>query len=377
MSRRSLVVLAWCALTPLAAVRAGDKVHVVGKDGLKIEGKIAAGDPKVKVTEPDTNITVGLPAKTYQIKLKAGAKYRIDMIGPEIDPVLAIQDDMGKQIAFDDDGGEGLNSRLDFTAPADATYKFICASLKGTGAFTLTVVPAGAGKLIGGGKEMKFEGQVAQTDPKVRAVIIMNKGPELAAKLHEVKLAAGKKYQIDMVKKENNLDPFLVLQDKAGNQIAFDDDSGGDLNARIHFQCTKDDTYKIYAAALAGEGAYTLTIKEVALSKDEAKVHTVGAERLRIDGKLDNNSRSVTYQVKLEGGKTYTIDMLSPDQKALDPYLKLLDPNGKLLAEDDDGGYGLNARITIRAPVAGTYRIIATSFGGVGNGEFALEVRQE
>lgn len=376
MSRRSLVLVALCALSPVAASRAGDKIHVVGKDGLKIEGKIAAGDPKVKVTEPNVNVSVDLPAKTFQIKLKGGAKYRIDLVGSEIDPVLAIQDESGKQIAFDDDGGEGLNSRLDFTAPADAAYKFVCASLKGTGAFTLTVSSTGgATKVVG--KEMKFEGQVAQTDPKVLAIIIMNKGPELPSQLHEVKLVAGKRYQIDMVKKDNGLDPFLILQNKTGNQIAFDDDGGGDLNARIQFQCPKDDTYKIYAAALAGEGAYTLTIKEIALSKDETTVHNVGADGLKIIGKLNNATRSITYQVKMETGKTYVIDMTSPDQKALDPYLKLLDPNGKLLAEDDDGGDGLNSRITIRAPATGTFRIVATSFAGVGNGEFRLEVRQE
>ena len=180
-----------------------------------------------------------------------------------------------------------------------------------------------------------------------------------------------------MVKKDGTIDPLLFLQDKTGKILAVDDDGGGFPNARILFQCVKDDTYKLFAAALIGEGGYTLTVKEVALSAQESKVHEVGAGGLKIDGKLDKTVRSVTYQVKMEAGKTYVIDMISPDQKALDPFLRLLDSTGKQLAEDDDSGDGLNARITFRAPAAGNYRIVATSFGNFGVGEFSLEVRQE
>lgn len=376
MRRSWMIVLSLCAVMAAQARAGGTKVHTVGKDGLKIESKIDADDPKTKVTEPNVNVTVELPAKTFQIKLTSGAKYRIDLIGPDLDPVLAIQDGTGKQLAFDDDGGEGLNSRLDFVAPADATYKFVCASLKGTGNITLTVKQTATGKTgTGGGatgKEVKFEGQVADSDPTIK---VGNK--EFHGKLHEVKMAAGKKYQLDMVKKDGSIDPLLFLQDKSGKILAVDDDGGGFPNARIIFQCVKDDTYKLFAAALTGEGGYTLTIKEVALSATEAKVHEVNAGGLKIEGKLNKDVRSIIYQVKMEAGKTYVIDMISPDQKALDPYLRLLDSSGKQLAEDDDGGEGLNARITFSATAAGTYRIVATSFGKFGNGDFTLEVRQQ
>jgi hypothetical protein len=75
-------------------------------------------------------------------------------------------------------------------------------------------------------------------------------------------------------------------------------------------------------------------------------------------------------------GKTYVIDMLSPDHDALDPFLRLLDPAGNLLAEDDDGGDGLNARIIFRAPATATYQIVARSFGAACVGDFTLEVKE-
>ena len=73
----------------------------------------------------------------------------------------------------------------------------------------------------------------------------------------------------------------------------------------------------------------------------------------------------------------HVIDLVSPDQKALDPYLVLSDAAGKKLAEDDDSGGGLNARITFRAAQTGAYRIQATSFQNQGVGPFTLTVREQ
>jgi tetratricopeptide (TPR) repeat protein len=104
-------------------------------------------------------------------------------------------------------------------------------------------------------------------------------------------------------------------------------------------------------------------------------VHEVG-QGLELRGKLEERTPALVYQVKLASGKIYAIDMVSPDQKALDPYLVLSDAKGKTLAEDDDSGGGLNARILYRAAQDGTFRISATSFNG-GSGAFTLTVREQ
>ena len=104
-------------------------------------------------------------------------------------------------------------------------------------------------------------------------------------------------------------------------------------------------------------------------------VHEVG-KGLELRGQLDKQTPALVYQVKLAAGKTYVMDMVSPDQKALDPYLVLMDATGKKLAEDDDSGGGRNARITFRAAQAGTYRVQATAFNQ-GAGAFTLSVREQ
>jgi serine/threonine protein kinase len=111
------------------------------------------------------------------------------------------------------------------------------------------------------------------------------------------------------------------------------------------------------------------------LGKVVGPVHEV-ATGLQLQGQLDAQTPMLAYQVKLVAGKTYVIDMISPDPKALDPFLVLRDPAGKKLAEDDDSGGGRNARITFRVEQDGVFRILATSFNA-GQGAFTLTVREQ
>ena len=99
----------------------------------------------------------------------------------------------------------------------------------------------------------------------------------------------------------------------------------------------------------------------------------------RIEGKLANNSPAVkgkpaqVHTVKMSATKTYVIDLESTE---FDPFLRILDAGGKQLAEDDDGGEGLNARIRFTAPRDGNYQIVATRFGA-GQGNYSLKIRTE
>src|SRR5262249_24479516 len=64
----------------------------------------------------------------------------------------------------------------------------------------------------------------------------------------------------------------------------------------------------------------------------------------------------------LVAGRTYIIDMKALPGSNFDPYLRLETATGQVLAEDDDSGGGLDARITFRATQTGNYNLIATSF---------------
>jgi hypothetical protein len=116
------------------------------------------------------------------------------------------------------------------------------------------------------------------------------------------------------------------------------------------------------------------TGEEILAAESKLPIHEVG-KGLELRGQLDGQTVDLLYRVKLAAGTTYVIDMVTPNQPALDPYLVLTDATGKQLAEDDDSGGGLNARIVFRPEQAGTFRIVATSINN-GTGAFTLTVRE-
>jgi len=58
----------------------------------------------------------------------------------------------------------------------------------------------------------------------------------------------------------NTTDPFLRIIDWEGNEIGFDDDSMGDLNAYVMVELYEDYPYFIYAGYYSDEGMFDLTV---------------------------------------------------------------------------------------------------------------------
>ena len=80
-----------------------------------------------------------------------------------------------------------------------------------------------------------------------------------------------------------------------------------------------------------------------------------------------------THKIFLKGGAVYTIDMVSSE---MDSYLRLLDPKGKQLDEDDDSGGNLNSRIVFNCVNDGNYQIVTTTFGAdMKGGNYVLTVK--
>lgn len=216
-----------------------------------------------------------------------------------------------------------------------------------------------------------FEGKLDENDP----VDAVHNQP---AKTHKLRLAAGKTYVIDLV--SSDFDTFMRLEDGAGKQLAEDDDSGQDTHAQIVFTPEKTGDFKVIATRFEeGAGAYTLKIEE--LKYKAAKAQEIPKGGLSIDTKLDNTDpfdqlgskqRFKLYSLKLEAGKTYTLDMSSND---FDSFLRLMDSRFKVLESDDDGGGNLDARITFRPRENGVFHIIATTLDG-DLGDFNLRVKE-
>ena len=91
----------------------------------------------------------------FAVELVQGTAYAISMEGSTTgrgtlsDPKVAILDINGRELAVDDDGGQGLNSLLQFVAPATGTF-YVNAHAFGseTGSYLVSISPARGG---GGG----------------------------------------------------------------------------------------------------------------------------------------------------------------------------------------------------------------------------------
>ena len=93
------------------------------------------------------------------------------------------------------------------------------------------------------------------------------KDPQLQGKpckTFPVNLEQGKTYVIDMQSKE--IDSYLRLHDPANTQVAYDDDSGGGLNARITYTAKQSGAHQIHATVLFGlppnGGNFTLSVRQ-------------------------------------------------------------------------------------------------------------------
>jgi hypothetical protein len=350
---------------------------------LEIQGLLAETDP--------LDFKLNKPCKLHRVAFTKGRTYIIDLISMNFDSYLRLEDPACKPLAEDDDTGGNLNSRITFTAPSDGNYQISATTLNGAvGNYVLKIretdplketklrlakaVDIGPDGLVCGGKLDN------RADPKSPV------NPPNACKVYSVNMKANQTYVIDLESKA--FDSFLHVLDSTLQSVAADDDSGGNLNARVTFRPMNTGTYHVLATSLDGrEGAFALRIRAQDPLKETklrlTKAVDIGGDGLAIDGKLDNkgDSRSPVqptnackvFSVNMKANQTYVIDLQS---KAFDSFLHVLDSNLQSVAADDDGGGNLNARVTFRPMNSGIYHLLATSLDGH-EGAFALRVRAQ
>jgi hypothetical protein len=110
---------------------------------------------------------------------------------------------------------------------------------------------------------LKEKKELTDDDPKYANRELLRK-IDSHYKTFPIKLKAKSYYVIDMIRDGNDeqFDPILFLEDADGKIVAADDDSGGDLNARIVFQAKRSGEYRIIATTLnPAVGPFTLTVR--------------------------------------------------------------------------------------------------------------------
>ncbi len=167
------------------------------------------------------------------------------------------------------------------------------------------------------------------------------------------------------------------LFDMEGRVIGIHSRIGGAITENVHVPV---DTYReTYAKLAKGESWGGFLGQQTVVQTPGGKVILETDGKFKGDDPTDSKQQDCHVRVltlKMAPGSVYTIDMTSANMKKLDPYLRLEDSQGKQLAEDDDGGGNLNARIVFRPTREDEYRIIVTTCNPGEVGRYKVTVKQ-
>ena len=314
----------------------------------------------------------------FAVELVGGRAYRVDLEGSPTDRGT-LDDPYLRGIYFDrkllpgtadDDGGAGLNSRLEFLAPESGAY-YIAAGAYSfrTGSYRVSVE-----EVADDHPAAPDSGAVVAVDGSVTGVVDYGGDVDWFA----VQLVAGRHYRIDLEGTSTGQgsleDPRLNgMFDAAGNPVegaGSDDDGGEGYNSRLDFGAPGTATYYIAAGAHAAHtGSYRLSVEEVT---DDYPATTATGAVVQVGGsatgEIETPGDTDWFAVELSAGREYLIDLEGwrTDGGTLDdPVLPgIYAADGTLIdgATDDDGGEGLNSRISFEAPETGTYYIAAGAY---------------
>ena len=353
----------------------------------------------------------------FRVVLEAGTRYQIDLEGAPTgrgtlaDPALTLYDESEDNLLDDVNSGIGANSRGIFTPTTAGTYYLRVADFDetDTGTYTLSVrditpppddsadPPADSTNVSEPDGEDLPEGITTTGRVEVGGSVTGEIAPALDVDWFAVELKKGKRYQFDVegadTGRGNLADPHLWgLQDAGGQAVsgARSNDGGVGKNGRVINTPDAEGTYYIaVAGADSTTGTYTLSVIVLGANgaseadTDFPRDTTTTTGRVEVGasatGNIDPGEDLDGFRVDLEAGKRYRFDLEGADTgrgSQADPILALYGDSFNVsdyISEDDDGGEGLNSRLTYTATATGIYHL---EVAGLDPGTYTLSVRE-
>jgi hypothetical protein len=315
----------------------------------------------LEARDPLDRVATRARRKVYEEKFEAGRAYVLDLISPVFQPYLRLEDEAGAALL-----GEGGtdHARLVFTPRQTGTYRVIATSraAEKTGPFTLEILASDAKD----DAARRLTGRFTEADALRRTPTAK------FCKRYPVKMAAGKPYVIDA--RSEAFTPHVYVEDPGGRFVAEAGSLPGASGAQLTFIPPAAGSYTVVVASADDGRTGAFDLKVLAAGPD-AELPVKREDRLDATDPLDGyptRRHHKTYSVRLTAGKVYDIEMTAPK---LDSFLYVQDAFGQLVAADDNGGEGGNARLRFAAPRTANFTIIATTARPGATGAFSLRVR--
>jgi hypothetical protein len=293
--------------------------------------------------------------------------------GSNLDPELFAYDAERHQIASDDDGGAGLNSKVEIEVTAGRAYylKAACSSRaspeRRTGEYVLTIsAVAGFTNAFQGARpltvtaagEANQRGKIERAD---EAHVYRFTAPGTGRLTIKLDAATG-----------SNLDPELFVYDGEHHQIAANDDRpGGGLNSQVEVEVTAGKTYFARAAAARSArleeqktGEYVLAISAAAgfgnAFQGARPLTVTAAGEATQRGKIERAGEAHVYRFTAPGTGRLTVKLDAATGSNLDPELFAYDGQQHEIASNDDRpGGGLNSQVEFDVTSGAVYYLKA------------------
>lgn len=368
------------------------------------------------LTVSDLQWSDGARYDPYIFYGQAGQYVTITMQSTDFDSYLLLMDQAGNQLAYNDDGGGGLNAQIGMALPMTGTYRIIAKAyrsnvfgnyslmLAGQGGIAMTPQPMPmAAPMVTSPNQLNVLGQIGANQQVSGNLTPMDqRWDNKPIQIWAFTCAAGQAFQMDIL---SSWDNYAMVFDPMGTAVARDDDTGEGLNARLNYTCAMTGVYRLGVTTFTSSttpGAYTMQLQSMAMAMAPqpmpmaAPVPTaipmagntmpqaapsampltggipapgqIGQVAMgqNVQGRLETGDQQMNdgtwadvWQFNGTQGQSITIELRSEE---FDTYAQLLDATGARLAEDDDSLGDLDSRITFTLPRTGMYQIVVNNF---------------
>lgn len=351
------------AMAPGEPIAVGDTVagELVGTDGTNDAGQITDG---------------------FRLTGRAGQRVQIDMASADFDTFLelfSLEGGVPTSLRTDDDGGEGTDSRLTFTLPADGEYRIEARGFTAdaTGAYSLSVseiAPEAPPESLAFGATV--EGAIDDEDPR--------DGDGFGYDSYGFSGTEGQRVQVIM--RSGDFDTVLQISAAGGEftTLAEDDDGLGEgTDSRLNFTLPETGDYVLRARPFAADtsGLYSIELIDRGPQPVAGSVLIGATARGTLtdnDATADDGSFYDAYAIHVKEGDKLVITMVSNE---FDSFLIIGqdkdDGSFEALGSDDDGLSDTHAKLEWTAPSEGTFVIRAGSYGQAQTGAYAMTVDRQ
>lgn len=335
---------------------------VLAEAGFVVEDQATAvAVPSGALLQADDALTLDSPSQTYRFSGEVGQIVSISLVSDSFDSYLSLLDENGVELAFNDDGGGGLNALIGpFELPYTGEYELFVSSYSYAqfqepieGAYTVQVNTTTVNFMQ---MNSGINGTISENVPMAVYQFDGSEGDVISIALNS-----------------NAFDSYLILQDEGGFELASNDDGGGGLNAFVgpyvlpySGQYTLIVSHSTFSADPQASGDFTLVLETADLNTIQYN------EPLSVD--FDNEESVHYFTFTAEVGDV--VDLVVDSGGSIDTVMSVTSPDNVEVALDDDSGAGYDPEVTrLVTSAPGEYLVAVRAFNQGDLGRVELSVK--